>query len=362
MSQVEVRLLCKRFGQIRASEDVSFIAKQGTFVVLLGPSGCGKSTILRMIAGLEQPTSGKVFIDARDVTSVDPAQRKISMVFQSYALFPHLGVAENILFGLKVRRVPQPEREKRLKRVAELVGLEELLFRKPSQLSGGQQQRVALARAIIAEHPVCLMDEPLSNLDAKLRHEMRLELRALQRRLGMTVLYVTHDQTEAMSMADQVILLNAGHIEQKGAPEALYHKPATTFVADFIGTPPMNLINVNAYTQKTALRYSRFVALVNTANNGDCILGIRPEHLHISQNQDCLPVTVSSEDYHGADTIVGVRIGSDPDNLKHVEIMVRIPGRVYFQHGQKIGLVWDEKDMHIFSADGRRKTGVLREE
>jgi len=155
-----VRSLCKQFGEVRASEDVSFIAEQGTFVVLLGPSGCGKSTILRMIAGLEQPTSGKVFIGDRDVTGADPAQRNISMVFQSYALFPHLVVAENILFGLKVRRVPKPEREKRLKRVAELVGLDQLLDRKPSQLSGGQQQRVALARAFIAEHPVCLMGEP----------------------------------------------------------------------------------------------------------------------------------------------------------------------------------------------------------
>jgi sn-glycerol 3-phosphate transport system ATP-binding protein len=187
--------------------------------VLLGPSGCGKSTTLRLIAGLEQPDSGTIKIGGADVTDRTPAQRKIAMVFQSYALFPHLSVAENIVFGLRVRRVGRAERDARLKRVADIVGLANLLDRKPSQLSGGQRQRVALGRAIIAEGRVCLMDEPLSNLDAKLRHEMRTEIRGLQQRLGITMVYVTHDQTEAMTMADRVVLMHDGRVEQNGTPE-----------------------------------------------------------------------------------------------------------------------------------------------
>src|SRR5690242_13850975 len=186
------------------------------------------------------PTTGTIRIGGRDVTHLPPARRGISMVFQSYALFPHLTVAENIVFGLKVRKVP--DRDAKLKRVAAMLGLEKLLDRKPSQLSGGQQQRVALGRAVIAEAPVCLMDEPLSNLDAQLRGEMRREIRSLQRRLGITMVYVTHDQTEAMTMADQVVLMRAGRIEQAGAPEELYSRPATAFTASFIGAPPMNII------------------------------------------------------------------------------------------------------------------------
>ena len=211
-----------------------------------GPSGCGKSTTLRLIAGLETADGGRVIIDGRDVTGLPPAQRNIAMVFQSYALFPHLTVAENILFGLRVRRVSAADCRTRLARVADLLGLSPLLARKPSQLSGGQQQRVALGRAIINEAPVCLMDEPLSNLDAQLRAEMRLEIRALQRKLGITMVYVTHDQVEAMSMADRVILLNGGRIEQNGTPVELYEQPANTFVARFIGTPPMNLLALEA--------------------------------------------------------------------------------------------------------------------
>ena len=246
MSAITVENVSKHWttpsGQVRAVDAISFELAAGTFNVLLGPSGCGKSTTLRLIAGLETADGGRVVIDGRDVTKLPPAQRSIAMVFQSYALFPHLTVAENILFGLHVRRVPAADCRTRLARVAELLGLTALLARKPSQLSGGQQQRVALGRAIINEAPVCLMDEPLSNLDAQLRAEMRLEIRALQRKLGITMVYVTHDQVEAMSMADRVILLNGGRIEQNGTPVALYERPANAFVARFIGTPPMNLL------------------------------------------------------------------------------------------------------------------------
>ena len=229
-------------GQVRAVDGISFSLAEGTLNVLLGPSGCGKSTTLRLIAGLESADGGRIRIGDRDVTNMPPAQRNIAMVFQSYALFPHLSVAENILFGLRVRRVPPADCDARLARVAELLGLTALLARKPSQLSGGQQQRVALGRAIINEAPVCLMDEPLSNLDAQLRAEMRQEIRGLQRKLGITMVYVTHDQIEAMSMADRVILMNSGRIEQNGTPVDLYERPANEFVARFIGTPPMNLL------------------------------------------------------------------------------------------------------------------------
>ncbi|HYQ98583.1 MAG TPA: ABC transporter ATP-binding protein, partial [Casimicrobiaceae bacterium] len=205
-------------GEVRAVDGLTFAFDEGTLNVLLGPSGCGKSTTLRLIAGLEEADGGRILIGGRDVTALSPSQRNVAMVFQSYALFPHLSVAENIVFGLKVRKVAPEEIARRLARTAELLGLAGLLERKPSQLSGGQQQRVALGRAFIAEAPVCLMDEPLSNLDAQLRQDMRGEIRALQRKLGITMVYVTHDQVEAMSMADRVVLLNRGRIEQDGTP------------------------------------------------------------------------------------------------------------------------------------------------
>src|SRR5438270_4604148 len=279
MSGIQLDRVVKRWGSARGVDDVSLTAEEGSLLVLLGPSGCGKSTTLRLIAGLEEPDSGTVMIGGTDVTHLTPAQRGIAMVFQSYALFPHLSVAENIVFGLRVRRVGRAERDARLKRVADIVGLSQLLDRKPSQLSGGQRQRVALGRSIIAEARVCLMDEPLSNLDAKLRHEMRTEIRALQQRLGMTMVYVTHDQTEAMTMADRVVLMRNGSIEQNGTPEDLYNRPATAFTARFIGTPPMNLI----------------------ARDGK-LLGVRPEHVRIvSQGQ---PALVKAVEHLGADSIV----------------------------------------------------------
>jgi sn-glycerol 3-phosphate transport system ATP-binding protein len=242
VAQVCLSEVTKAWGGEPAVNCVTFAAEAGSLVVLLGPSGCGKSTTLRLIAGLENPDAGTIEIAGRDVTREPPSRRGVAMVFQSYALFPHLSVAENILFGLRVRGVPRAERDGRLKRAAEMLGLERLLDRKPAQLSGGQQQRVALGRAVVAETAVCLMDEPLSNLDAQLRGDMRREIRALQRRLGITMLYVTHDQVEAMTMADRVILMRAGHIEQNGTPASLYEQPETVFAARFIGAPAMNLL------------------------------------------------------------------------------------------------------------------------
>src|SRR5579875_2628824 len=245
--ELSLQALSKSWGNAVVLDSLHLHIPGGRFTVLLGGSGCGKTTCLRLIAGLDQPNQGRILIGGRDVTGLPPAARGVAMVFQSYALFPHLTVAENILFGMKARGVAKAERERRLAQAVDLLGIRALLGRKPSQISGGQQQRVALGRAIVAQAPVCLMDEPLSNLDAQLRAEMRREIVALQRRLGLTMIYVTHDQTEAMSMADQVVVLRAGRLEQAAPPAEVYERPATAFVAGFIGTPPMNLLSLTPH-------------------------------------------------------------------------------------------------------------------
>jgi sn-glycerol 3-phosphate transport system ATP-binding protein len=316
VSSIRLEGIAKHWGESRALDGISFEAEAGSFVVLLGPSGCGKSTTLRLIAGLDTPTHGTIRIGGRDVTRLPPAQRGIAMVFQSYALFPHLSVAENIVFGLRVRKVT--DREARLERVAELLGLAPLLARKPSQLSGGQQQRVALGRALVAEAPVCLMDEPLSNLDAQLRGEMRREIRALQQRLGITMVYVTHDQTEAMTMADRVVLMRAGRIEQVGSPEELYARPATAFTASFIGAPPMNLLR---------------------PVNGADTVGVRPEDMRIAP--EGLAAAVDSVEYLGADSLVAARAGEQA-------FLIRVPGRAPVRAGDAIRVAWDKSHEHRF--------------
>src|SRR5690554_1676317 len=291
MSSITLEHITKQYGSAApAVDNLTLTIEAGSFTVLLGPSGCGKSTTLRMIAGLETPSSGRILIDGRDVTDLPPRDRKLAMVFQSYALFPHMNVRENILFGLKVRKEARATHAERLQRTARLLGLEKLLDRKPSQLSGGQQQRVALGRAIINEAPVCLMDEPLSNLDAKLRAEMRGEIRALQRKLGITMVYVTHDQIEAMSMADRVILLDQGRIVQNGAPVDLYETPANTFAARFIGTPPMNLVPLVAHDDGAAIEGTDGPALLPAECVGG-MLGVRPEHIALRLDRG-IPATV----------------------------------------------------------------------
>jgi sn-glycerol 3-phosphate transport system ATP-binding protein len=331
-----------------AVDAVSFRAESGKFVVLLGPSGCGKSTLLRLIAGLEDVTEGRILIDGRDVTRLSPEKRRVSMVFQSYALFPHLSTGENIVFGLKVRRTPEEERGKRLAQVAEVVGLADLLDRKPQQLSGGQRQRVALARAIIAENRICLMDEPLSNLDAQLRHGMRVEIRGLQQRLGMTVVYVTHDQVEAMSMADRVVLIREGRIEQEGSPEELYAKPATMFAARFIGTPGMNLVALADGQGGAVVRGSRDTLFPGRGDG--LVLGVRPEHVRVADGGG-VAATVASSEYHGADTILTVRVGEET-------LLVRSPGQLVRPAGTPVRLAWDAESLHLFDA----ATGVRVEQ
>jgi sn-glycerol 3-phosphate transport system ATP-binding protein len=319
MAAIQLERVVKRWGSARGVDGVSLTAEEGSLLVLLGPSGCGKSTTLRLIAGLEEPDSGTVMIGGVDVTHLTPARRGIAMVFQSYALFPHLSVAENIIFGLRVRGVPRGERDARLKRVADIVGLSQLLDRKPSQLSGGQRQRVALGRSIIAEARVCLMDEPLSNLDAKLRHEMRTEIRSLQQRLGITMVYVTHDQTEAMTMADRVVLMQDGRVEQNGSPEELYSRPATAFTARFIGTPPMNLI-----TRERRL------------------IGIRPEQIRLV-SQDGQTAQVRSVEHLGADSIVLCDMDGEA-------ILLRQDGFSKLGPGDTVRLAWAAADEHQFDA------------
>jgi sn-glycerol 3-phosphate transport system ATP-binding protein len=351
VSAIKLRRVSKHWttpqGQVHAAADLSFDLEPGTLNVLLGPSGCGKSTTLRLIAGLELADAGTITVDGRDVTSLPPAKRNISMVFQSYALFPHLSVAENILFGLRVRQVPAEECSRRLAGTAELLGLGALLERKPSQLSGGQQQRVALGRAIISQAPVCLMDEPLSNLDAQLRAEMRQEIRGLQRKLGITMVYVTHDQVEAMSMADRVILLNQGRIEQNGTPLELYETPANAFVARFIGTPPMNLLPLAAGDGGAIVDGTTGPALLPRECAGGS-LGVRPEHIRFATTRG-LPAAVETVEYLGGDSLVACRIGRTP-------VAVRVAGSTALARGDTALVEWSAGAQHWFGADGVRGT------
>ncbi|KAF7598946.1 MAG: ABC transporter ATP-binding protein [Candidatus Dactylopiibacterium carminicum] len=339
MSEIFLREVVKRWGSTPAVDGINLHVPHGELVTLLGPSGCGKSTTLRLIAGLEAVDGGEIDIGGRRVTRLAPAERGVAMVFQSYALFPHLSVADNILFGLRVRRVPATERAARLQRAAELLGLSTLLERRPAQLSGGQRQRVALGRAIVAEAPVCLMDEPLSNLDAQLRQQMRAEIRALQQRLGMTMVYVTHDQTEAMTMADKVVLMRQGRIEQEGSPAELYERPASAFVAGFIGAPPMNLLPV-----------PDDLPLPGGRPPHEWWLGVRPEHIGLCQPECGLPATLEAVEYLGAESMLICRHADTAQR-----IAVRAPGRVSARPGDTLGLEWHPNEQHLFSrADGLR--------
>ncbi|GAB4535196.1 MAG: ABC transporter ATP-binding protein [Roseibium sp.] len=328
------------WGETVAVDGVSVEVPAGSFTALLGPSGCGKSTTLRMIAGLETVSGGRVLIGSEDVTGLPSSKRGLSMVFQSYALFPHLSVAENIVFGLRVRRLGRSDRDARLKKVADLLGLTPLLDRKPGQLSGGQQQRVALGRAIIGEKPVCLMDEPLSNLDAKLRHEMRVEIRALQQQLGFTMVYVTHDQVEAITMADQVVLLNEGRLEQVASPRELYERPATPFAARFIGTPPMNLFPANAFKK--------------LCTAPDFQLGVRPEAMRPEAGGP-LNAEIRTVEYLGADILADCVIAG-------TSFQVRLPTSKSVAPGERIDLGFDPEALHVFDADtGRRRDDLVAE-
>jgi sn-glycerol 3-phosphate transport system ATP-binding protein len=344
MKSVDVRSVTKRWGETPAVDGVSFSVAKGELVVLLGPSGCGKSTMLRLIAGLEEPAAGSIEVEGRDVRGLTGFARGVAMVFQSYALFPHLTVADNIVFGLSVRGISKPEMAQRLDKIAVLLGLEALLTRKPAQLSGGQQQRVALGRALIAEAPVCLLDEPLSNLDAQLRQELRREIRALQQRLGITMIYVTHDQTEAMSMADRVILMRGGRIEQDGRPSDLYERPATLFAARFIGGAPMNLLDLDDGPHGAVVAGTAGPALFAGPGRGR-VLGVRPEDVAVesASARGRLHVTVTAVEYLGAEALVTCRIGER-------SIVARSRGDAAPPVDAAVSLLWEASAGHLFDA------------
>jgi sn-glycerol 3-phosphate transport system ATP-binding protein len=336
-ASVQLRDVAKRWNGQLGVADITLDIEAGSFVALLGPSGCGKSTSLRLLAGLELPDEGQILIDGRDVTTSAASDRNLSMVFQSYALFPHLSVAENVVFGLKVRRVPRPERAEKMARALAITGLEGLETRKPGELSGGQRQRVALARAIVAGQPLCLMDEPLSNLDAKLRNSVRKDIKKLQRDLGLTVVYVTHDQTEAMSMADTVVLMKDGRIQQVGSPDDLYNRPANTFVAEFVGAPPMALLEAH---------------VVDGTPVGQT-LGLRAESLRIvPQDQGRLHCTVTEAEFLGSETLIGLA----HDGTQGLAVLQ--PGLHLIADGQPLSLTFNDNDLHRFDTAGTRITGL----
>ena len=357
MARVIVKNLFKRFGSVVAVDHVSFEVSEGEFLALLGPSGCGKTTTLRLIAGLEKPDGGEIYIGDRLVNDLTPRDRDVAMVFQNYALYPHMKVYDNIAFPLKIRGFSRDEIDRRVREVASLLGIEELLNRYPKQLSGGQQQRVALGRALVRRPKVFLMDEPLSNLDAKLRVYMRAELKRIQRELRITTIYVTHDQAEAMTMADRVAVMNKGRILQIAEPSEIYSRPANTFVAEFIGSPPMNLIeasivweNSHATLDTGILRIklpkSISQMLAKLGNKTEVILGIRPEHIIISK--EYIPAGHVVEVYVveplGSETIV---------NIKHGDKIIKAKYLGYFSAdpGEKIYMGVQVEYIHIFSKE-----------
>ena len=344
---LEVRDLRKSWGATDVLKSVNFDIHAGGFLTLLGPSGCGKSTALKLISGLESVTDGRILIGDQDVTGKAAADRNLGMVFQNYALFPHMSVAENIIYGLRVRKVPQATQQASLKRVAELMALSPLLDRKPAQLSGGQQQRVALARVLVSDRPLVLMDEPLSNLDAKLRVEIRSEIRSLNKQLGITVLYVTHDQSEALSMSDTVVLMSDGKASQIGTPKDLYEQPANTFAASFIGTPPMNLLAA------ADVSLPDWVASRVNSDHADLLVGVRPETMRLGGQGADFSATckVFSVEYEGSVFLVHL-IGASG-----ARFILALHGADAPSPGDETTVSWDNDAAHLFSrASGQRIT------
>lgn len=331
-------------------ESICLTAKKGEFVTLLGSSGCGKTTTLRIIAGLEQPDSGQVFLDGKDVTSLEPNQRNVNTVFQNYALFPHMNVADNIGYGLKLKKTSKAEISRRVKEMLELVQLPGFERRKPSELSGGQRQRVAMGRAIVRDPAVFLFDEPLSNLDAKLRVQMRLELQQLHRRLKTTSLYVTHDQVEAMTLAQRVMVMNGGVAEQIGTPVEVYEKPASLFVASFIGSPAMNLLTGRVNTEGTHFELDGGIVL--PLNGGyrqyagrKMTLGIRPEHIALSsQAEGGVPLVMDTLEILGADNLAHGRWGEQ-------KLVVRLAHQERPTAGSTLWLHLAENQLHLFDGE-----------
>jgi len=332
MGRITLDKVSKSFGEVEVIPPLDLTIEDGEFVVFVGPSGCGKSTLLRLIAGLEDVTSGEIRIDGQDATSVPPAKRGLAMVFQSYALYPHMSVRKNIAFPLRMAGMDPAERDRRVKAAADVLNLTDYLDRRPGQLSGGQRQRVAIGRAIVREPAAFLFDEPLSNLDAALRVGMRLEISELHNRLGTTMIYVTHDQVEAMTMADKIVVLRAGNIEQVGSPLELYRNPRNLFVAGFIGSPKMNLVNGDI-----------------AARHGAETIGIRPEHISVSSDDGEWHGKVGVSEHLGSDTFFHVTCNGIPE-----PVTVRVGGEVDLHYGDEVWLTPDPDHLHRFDNQGLR--------
>jgi len=361
MATVELRHVWKRFDGVVAVHDFSLTTKDGEFVVLVGPSGCGKTSTMRMIAGLEIVTDGRILFDGKDITDQLPHDRDVAMVFQNYALFPHLDVFSNIAFGMRLRKVSKVEIEERVKRVARVLDIEGVLERRPKELSGGQRQRVALGRAIVRKPRVFLMDEPLSNLDAALRMEMRAEIIKLQERLGVTTFYVTHDQVEALSMGDRIVVMRKGKIEQVGTPTELYERPSNVYVASFIGSPPMNFLEGNASGDSVALPAEQTTLTLADATQGaiacasapEVLLGIRPEHINLS---DCpadggtysLAATVDTIEPLGYTTLVRTQLRSKRS------LNVLLSGKVRLKEGDTVYATFTPDHLYLFDRKSDR--------
>ncbi len=349
MGEIRIRGVKKRFGDTEVIHGIDLDVAEGEFIVVVGPSGCGKSTLLRMVAGLETITEGEIEIAGRVVNELEPRERRIAMVFQNYALYPHMSVFDNMAYSLKIARHSKDEIRRKVAEAARILAIEDFLDRRPNQLSGGQRQRVAMGRAIVRDPAAFLFDEPLSNLDAKLRVQMRLEIKQLQRRLGTTSLYVTHDQVEAMTLADRLVVMNAGVAEQIATPLEVYERPATRFVAGFIGSPAMNFLDV-AVEEGGLLRLSRDVTLDGGTAVADragqtVTLGIRPEHLHRVESGGDIELAVELLETLGADTLAHGRVGADGAPLT-----VRLPGTDRVADGERIALRADPGALHVFDA------------
>ena len=356
MGQLTLKNIVKRFGAIEVVKSVSLEVEDGEFMVFVGPSGCGKSTLLRMIAGLEHTSGGDIVIDGKRVNDLPPVKRGIAMVFQSYALYPHMSVYENIAFPLRVERAPEGTIREKVEAAAKILHLDQRLEQKPGMLSGGQRQRVAIGRAIVRDPEIFLFDEPLSNLDAALRADMRIELTRLHKQLGATMIYVTHDQVEAMTMADRIVVLNAGYIAQVGAPLELYHKPQNTFVAGFIGNPRMNMLpvtctgvtdagaEVDFNGQRLLIPVHAHKALAGTA----LTLGIRPEHIQIGRGDANMTVTPNVVEQLGAQTI-----GYAPLPDREETFCVVLPGTQSAADDKPVDVSFHAADCHLFDTEGQ---------
>jgi multiple sugar transport system ATP-binding protein len=360
MADVQLKGIGKNFGSVEVIKNVDLDISRGEFVVFVGPSGCGKSTLLRMIAGLEDITRGELRIGGKLCNDIAPRDRGIAMVFQSYALYPHMTVYENVGFALKLAKVPWEERDAKIRDAARTLQMEHLLDRKPAQLSGGQRQRVAIGRCIVRHPEVFLFDEPLSNLDAALRVDMRMEIARLHQELGATMIYVTHDQIEAMTLADKIVVLDRGEVQQVGAPLDLYHKPANLFVAGFIGSPKMNLLPVivSGGEGQTIEVGSADVATTSFKIGAraagaprDLVLGIRPQSLRVVEGDGAkLPAEVKLVEHLGNETVIKAQLAGGG------AILIVAPGDAILRPGERIGVTFDEANAHLFETAGPRLT------